>query len=86
MKRILVFIVLKIAEIVAVALLFWVLWRPVCWFYDFVPTWLCYTIGIVANIYLLCYFCAVIWKKLPQKWIKTNWQWAGKILEKRKND
>jgi len=79
MKRILVFIGLKIAEISAIVFIPWGLglWNPIG-LPDDAPAWVMglgtILIGLVVPVLLLC-LCYVL--------ISVNWEWAKKILDRK---
>lgn len=83
MKRVLIFIGLKIVEIIGFLVVYGILWLPTVWLHGATPPKIARVVGIISGVYVVCYFCAVIWKKMPQKWFKANWEWAGKLSRKK---
>ena len=80
MKRILIFIMLKIVEIGSAGVLFALLWWPVTWVFDLIfkncPIYV-HVIGLLLSVLYLVVM-TIYWTK---PFLTANWKASGKILK-----
>lgn len=95
MKRVLIFIGLKIAELFGVFISYLLLSRlgyflktlkvdetnPECWYSIYYFLCGAFCLGIVSLILIVLYYAITEW--IPE-WLESNWDWAGRLSSKEK--